>query len=101
MATQHGLPWQNLTKHTLDSIGIGSESDIENIQKVAFDKMKEKFHRDSFAEINSDQSKLRTYAKLKTETGFEDYLKSMENIMDRTDVTKIRLSNHDLMIEKG
>ena len=25
----------------------------------------------------------------------------MENIMDRTAITKIRLSNHDLMIEKG
>ena len=101
MATQHGLPWQILTKHTLDSIGIESEGDIENIQKDVFEKLKEKFHRESFAEINSDQSKLRTYAKLKSEAGFEDYLKSMKNIMDRTAITKIRLSNHDLMIEKG
>ena len=64
MATQHGLPWQILTKHTLDSIGIESEGDIENIQKDVFEKLKEKFHRESFAEINSDQSKLRTYAEL-------------------------------------
>ena len=64
MATQHGLPWQILTKHTLDSIGIESEGDIENIQKNVFEKLKEKFHRESFAEINSDQSKLRTYAEL-------------------------------------
>ena len=101
MATQHSLPWQILTKHTLESIGIESEGEIDNIQKEVFEKLKEKFHRESFAEINSEQSKLRTYAKLKTETGFEDYLKSVENIMDRTAITKIRLSNHDLMIEKG
>ena len=31
----------------------------------------------------------------------EDYLNSIENIRDRTALTKIRLSNHDLMIEKG
>ena len=34
MATEHGLPWSILTKHTLDSIGIGSEGDIDDIQKV-------------------------------------------------------------------
>ena len=102
MATQHGLPWQLLTRHTLDSIGIGSENDIDvNIQKTAFEKLKDDFHRESIAKINSDQSKLRTYAKLKTVIGFEEYLKSIKNIMDRTAITKIRLSNHDLLIEKG
>ena len=101
MALEHGLPWHVLTKHTLDSIGIGSEDDIENIQKTVFEKLKDGFIRESIAKINSDQSKLRTYAKLKTVIGFEDYLKSIENIMDRTAITKIRLSNHELSIEKG
>ena len=101
MATEHGLPWPTLNKHTLDSIGIGSESDVDDIQKATFTKLKENFHQDSFAEINSNTSKLRTYAKLKSESGFENYIKSTENIMDRTAITKIRLSNHELMIEKG
>ena len=101
MATEHGLPWPILTKHTLDSIGIGSESDIDDIQKSTFEKLKERFHQDSFAEINSNTSKLRTYAKLKSEAGFEKYIKFTENIMDRTAITKLRLSNHELMIEKG
>ena len=32
----------------------------------------------------------QTYAKLKTETGFEEYIEFTENIMDRTAITKIR-----------
>ena len=39
MATQHSLPWQILTKHALDSIGIESESDIDNIHRAAFEKL--------------------------------------------------------------
>ena len=101
MATDHGLPWQILTKQTLESIGIEPASDIDNIHKAAFEKLKENFHRDSFAEINSERSKLRTYAHMKKETGLESYIIHMKNIMDRTAVTKIRLSNHELMIEKG
>ena len=63
--------------------------------------MKDIYYGNSFEEINSERSKLRTYARLKTEIGIEDYLSSVENIMDRTTLTKIRLSNHELMIEKG
>ena len=63
--------------------------------------MKDIFHQTSFEEINSENSKLRTYAKLKTEIGREQYLDSIKNIKDRTALTKIRLSNHELMIEKG
>ena len=76
-------------------------TDIDNIHKAAFEKLKENFHRDSFAEINSERSKLRTYAHMKKETGLESYIIHMKNIMDRTAITKIRLSNHELMIEKG
>ena len=68
---------------------------------MAFEKLKENFHQQSFDEISSEHSKLRTYAKLKTVTGLEEYLNSVENVRDRTALTKIRLSNHSLMIEKG
>ena len=65
MATQNNLPWQTLTKHNLDTIGIGSESEIENIHRAAFERLKDMFHQTSFEEINSENSKLRTYAKLR------------------------------------
>ena len=90
-----------MTKNQLESIGISPQCDIENIHKVAFEKLKEKFYQESFEEIGSEHSKLRTYAKLKTEIGMEKYLNSVENVWDRTALTKIRLSNHTLMIEKG
>ena len=58
MATKYNLPWPKLTKTTLETIGIEPKSETENIHKVALKKLKEKFYEDSFAEINSDHSKL-------------------------------------------
>ena len=101
MASERNLPWPQMTKDKLDSIGIAPENDIENIHIVAFKKLKENFYRESFEEINSEHSKLRMYAKLKTEIGIEEYLCSIKNVGNRTALTKIRLSNHNLMIEKG
>ena len=63
--------------------------------------MKDMFHQESFCEISSQSSKLRTYGKLKTEPGRETYLDGVKNISERTALTKLRLSNHDLLIEKG
>ena len=59
------------------------------------------FHQDAFAEINRDGSKLRTYAKIKTESGFESYLMNIKTVRKRISLSRIRLSTHDLMIEKG
>jgi len=101
MAIENNLPWPTLTKQTLDSIGIDTESDIRNIQRETLERMKDIYYRNTFEEINSERSKLRTYARLKTEIGIENYLSNVENIADRTALTKIRLSNHELMIEKG
>ena len=38
---------------------------------------------------------------MKKEAGEEPYLKFVKNIKDRISMTKFRLSNHKLMIEKG
>ena len=59
------------------------------------------FHQEAFAEIEKETSKLRTYGKIKIKTGQEKYLVSMPNINHRTAISIIRLSNHELMIEKG
>ena len=56
----------NLNKRYLGSIGIGPESDTDNIYNTVFEKLKKKFNARSLAEINSEESKLRAYAKLKT-----------------------------------
>ena len=67
----------------------------------AFNRLKDIFHQESFCGISSQSSKLRTYGKLKTEPGREAYLDDIKNITERTALTKLRLSNHDLLIEKG
>ena len=59
------------------------------------------FHQNSFATIKSHDSKLRTYALLKTEIGYEKYLDYIKNTKTRRTVAKFRLSNHKLKIETG
>ena len=54
------------------------------------------FHQSGFAQIRDPNSIL-----FKTEIGTEKYLTEISNQHDRTNLTKIRLSNHTLMIEKG
>ena len=45
--------------------------------------------------------KMRTYRLLKQSWGLEDYLLAITDIKDRIALTKLRLSNHNLSIEKG
>ena len=59
------------------------------------------FYQTSFRNIQINISKLRTFAHLKTEICLEKYLTSVQNISDRIAITKFRLSNHCLVIEKG
>ena len=71
------------------------------VHNAYFTRLKDIFHQNAFADIKRGDSKLRTYALLKTEIGAEQYLKIIKNIKNRTMFTKLRLSNHNLMIEKG
>ena len=59
------------------------------------------FHQKAFAEISDQNSKMRTYGLIKSEIGEEPYLRIVKNVKDRISMTKFRLSNHKLMIEKG
>ena len=84
----------------LNRIGIGVGNINELVDKIALQRMIDIFYQEAFADISRENSKLRTYAKLKQNRGLENYLKNV-NVEERTPLTKIRLSNHDLMIEKG
>ena len=59
------------------------------------------FYQGAFLDIIRDDSKLRTFAKVKHTVGIEKYLHYPLDLEARTAITKFRLSNHDLMIEKG
>ena len=59
------------------------------------------FHQGAFSYIQREGSKLKTYSTFKTTIGYENYLSKISVIKDRTSLSKLRLSNHPLMIEKG
>ena len=64
-------------------------------------KAKDMFHQEAFEQISRPESKLRTYSLIKTVIGKEGYLDQIRNTKYRQKLTKLRLSNHQLMIEKG
>ena len=67
----------------------------------AFQRMKDIFHQEAFSDIQNVNSKLRTYGLFKISSGYEKYLSDIRPIDVRTVLTKLRISNHPLMIEKG
>lgn len=101
-AIEENLNWPKLIQNTLAEIGM-MQSFVggSNIHEKAFSRMKDIFHQEAFSAINMESSKLRTYKLIKGEIGFESYLNTVNNIKNRIILTKIRLSNHTLMIEKG
>ena len=99
--TENELEWNVSVKKCLDLMGIGGGTNDNLLPITAIKRMSDIFHQESFAEINKEGNKLRIYAKIKLEKGYKNYLSIMANVEKRTAVTKIRLSNHGLMIEKG
>jgi hypothetical protein len=65
-----------------------------------FRRERDIFQQTALSDIQN-MSKLRTYKDLKNDAKFEKYLTSVQNVSDRIALTKLRLSNHTLMIEKG
>ena len=97
----YSLKWTEDVKNCLNRSGIGSECGEKAIYLMVFKRMTDIFYQESFITINSEESKLRTFGKLKTCIGMTKYLTRVKRINTRVALSKIRLSNHDLMIEKG
>ena len=99
------LMWPQQILSQLSKIGM-MESFYSNDKAThleVFKRMQDIFHQNAFTDINRDDSKLRTYKLVKETIGLEYYLCSETkiNIKDRIAFTKLRLSNHNLMIERG
>ena len=71
------------------------------IHKKLFQILSDSFHQEAFSSITAIHSKLRTYGILKNKIGIENYLLKIRNPETRRTVSKFRLSNHNLNIEKG
>ena len=99
------LLWPGQIKLNLSQIGMReiftSNTQDPNCHVKIFQRLKDIFHQESFAQMHEQNSKLRTYKHLKTEIGFESYINIIPNEEERVALTKLRLSNHELMIEKG
>ena len=97
------LPWAKNILQKLSEIGMRELffTKNENSHSEAFQRMVDIFHQKALASIQRDDAKLRTYSLLKLQPGFENYLSEIKSIKERTALTKFRLSNHLLMIEKG
>ena len=101
----HNLAWPMAIKTSLSEIGMMNlflnNRQQQNIHRKFLQRICDIFHQNALAEIREGTSKLRTYSLLKTSIGLESYLHTLRNTHDRIQLTKIRLSNHPLMIEKG
>ena len=101
-AIEENLNWLHLIQNKLTEIGImNSFEEGREIHVKALSRMRDIFYQEAFGAINQESSKLRTYKLLKEEIGLETYLTIVNNSKNRTTLTKFRLSNHTLMIEKG
>ena len=92
--------WMSAVTSHLDKIGIGTNV-IQKVHQKAYKRMSDIFYQEAFIDINRDNSKLRTFGKIKRIIGIEKYLLHPLDLETRTILSKFRLSNHDLMIEKG
>ena len=101
------LPWITNIKCILQSHNLQNIPEAQTrrtkypyIHKILHKKQCEKFHEDTFQAIAGPDNKLRTYALIKTEIGCEKYLDEIKNVTTRQALTKFRLSNSLLNIEK-
>ena len=104
-ATKEDLPWlrgilSNLEKNNLTYFYSNQfPKRYPFIYKKLHTAMLNRFQDETLTTIKSN--KLRSYALFKTELGKEIYLKEIRNVKIRTQLTKFRLSDHHLMIDKG
>ena len=103
-AVSQNYEWPNRVLDYLSQMGM-ADTYNKNVTMsyihTIFKRMCDIYQQNSFAEIQKEESKLRTYSIIKTTYGFENYLNDVKKLVDRINLTKLRLSNHVLNIEKG
>ena len=105
-AVINDLAWCIRIKQELACVGLSElflnmEGSMATAGNTMFKRLVDIFHQETFAEISNPNSKLRTYSLMKTKIGYESYLSQITSVTNRISLTKFRLSNHSLMIEKG
>ena len=105
-AISNKLPWITnikfiLQSHNIDTVRLNrSRAKHPFIHKIVHLKQCESFYHHAFESIQNQESKLCTYSLFKTDIGCEKYLHEITNMKIRQSLTKFRLSNNTLNIEK-
>ena len=96
-ALSENLSWPKNIENLISGIGLRqSFIDVDSdIHLQVYQRLWDVFHQNAFIDIK------KTYSKFKTEPGFEKYLDDIQYVKERIALTKFRLSNYLLMIEKG
>ena len=100
-SSDEGLLWTESMKRMISEIGLMQSfttNDPDTHLKV-FQRLQDIYHQTALEKIKT--GRLRTYALFKTTPGFEKYLDGISCVKERTALTKLRISNSKLMIEKG
>ena len=97
--------WGNSMKNCISKIGLlyiflGERPLKQTPSTQVYNREKDIFHQTALHDIQN-MSKLKTFSFLKNNVVCEKYLFSVQNVSNRIALTKFRLSNHNLMIEKG
>ena len=97
--------WGSSMKNIFSNIGLAHLFLNEQTPNKApntqiFLREKHIFEQEAPSNIQK-MSKLESYSFVKHKSVFEGYLVSVENVSERIALFKLRLSNHNLMIEKG
>ena len=98
-----GLTWPKSIEELISGVGLRQvflDGDKGAHEKV-FQRLWDAYHQVALAGLRRGDSKLRTYGLIKSAPGFEKYLDGVGCVRERIALTKLRLSNHSLMIEKG
>ena len=82
-------------------INLFLEKNTPYVHKLLFQRLSDHFHQKAFETIQNNNSKLRTYSLIKRTMGLENYLLKIHNTKNRIAMSKLRLSNHCLLIESG
>ena len=95
--------WTCSVKDSMSRIGLLTvflNKTKMNPNTIVFRRERDIFYQEAFYKIQN-VSKLQTFALIKTDIGPSEYLSVVQKIPDRIAMTKLRLSNHLLLIEKG
>ena len=81
----------------INESSIGNKTDLKKMVKKYFEQK----WREEREKIKDNEGKLACYKGIKTKFGFEDYLLDIKNFQNRAALSRLRISNNCLEIERG